>query len=225
MVQLLISIPSSKQKQCKNGRYTAYCIESYLNGKCHKVDRRYSEFFELHRTLKKCSHHQLPNLPPKKVRNLSQKFIEQRRNSLEEYLKHLLKNVGLDKAKELNDFLNVPLNDSPLNSLDKQLDSKQHKFLFKSIMPTDEREDDYRNFNFHQCMIGFKNDYLFSIDYDLPSYLTNSLYSDSSSNKSSNCETNSCTSTSSSTSGSLPDIVVMGALDAIYDRMDTKNNT
>jgi len=214
MVQ--ISIPSIQQKLHKNGRYTVYCIELYLSGKCHKVDRRYSEFHELHRQLKKYFD-DLPNLPPKKVRNQNQKLIEQRRTSLEEYLKNLLKNIGLDKSKEFNDFLNISsLTQSSVSNLNKKVDN-QSKFIFKS---NDTDENDYRNFNYHQCMINFKtNEHLFStLDYDLHG----SLYSDSSSTKSSNCETNSCTSTSSSTSGSLsdrlPDIVIIGSLDAIYDK-------
>lgn len=209
MVQILI--PSSAQKQCKNGRnvYTVYNIEIYLSSRCHRIDRRYSEFHELHRVLKKSFQFVLPSLPPKKVNNLNKKLIEQRRTSLEKYLQSLLKNIGLNQAKEFNDFLNIPLGEpQPTNNLRKQLD----KSLFR---PYDESTRHF-GYNYHQCMIEFKNDYLLSIDYDLPSYLGNSsVCSDSSSNKSS-CETSSCASSSSSTVSSLPDIVVMGSLDAIY---------
>lgn len=207
MVQILI--PSSHTVQCKNGRYTVYNIEIHLATRCHRIDRRYSEFHELHRVLKKSFQYVLPSLPPKKVNNLNKKLIEQRRTGLQQYLQNLLKNIGLNKAKELNDFLNIPLGEpQPARKLD------QHKSIFGPYLIGD---DESRHFNYHQCMIEFKNDYLFSLDYDLPSYLTpnGSLCSDSSSNKSS-CETSSCASSSSSTSSSLPDIVVMGALDAIY---------
>ena len=221
MVQILI--PSSQQKQCKNGRYTAYNIEIYLSGKCYKVDRRYSEFYDLHRILKK-NYHLLPsNLPPKKVNNLNKKLIEQRRTSLEKYLQNLLKTIGLNKIQELNEFLSLPAI-STQQELLKKLDQTKSS-IFKSYLTSNDQPE-FHDFNFHQCMIGFKNDYLFSIDHDLLSYLTNSLstansvYSDSSSNKSSNYETNSTTScmssSSSTTSGSLPDIVLMGSLDAIY---------
>lgn len=230
MVQILI--PSSEQKQCKTGRYTVYCIELYLNGKCNKIERRYSEFHKLNRTLKKYfNQDRIPQLPPKRVvRNLSEKLIEYRRTSLEDYLKKVLKNIGLDVAKELNEFLNLPLpNESIGNVNSNKTIENQSKFLFNSILSKtndDQQDNNLRKFNYHQCMIEFKNDYLFSIDYDLPSYLTNnlnhpnSIYSDSSSNKStksSNCDTNSCTSTSSTTD-SLPDIVLIGNLDAIYDK-------
>ena len=211
MVQILI--PSSAQKQCKNRTYTVYNIELYLSSRCHKIDRRYSEFHELHRVLKK-SFQFVPSLPPKKVNNLNKKLIEQRRTSLEKYLQSLLKTIGLNKAKELNDFLNVPFGEpQPSGQNLRRLD--QHRSIFRPYLVDDE-ETRHFAYNYHQCMIEFKNDYLFSIDYDLPSYLPNSsICSDSSSNKSS-CETSSCASSSSSTVSSLPDIVVMGALDAIY---------
>lgn len=212
MVQILI--PSSAQKQCKNGRYTVYNIEIHLSSRCHRIDRRYSEFHELHRVLKKSFQFVLPSLPPKKVNNLNKKLIEQRRTGLQLYLQSLLKNIGLNQAKELNDFLNIPLGEpQPVSHNLRKLD--QHKSIFRPYLVGDD-ESRHFNYHFHQCMIEFKNDYLFSLDYDLPSHLTSgSICSDSSSNKSS-CETSSCASSSSSTSSSLPDIVVMGALDAIY---------
>ena len=211
MVQILI--PSSAQKQCKNGRtvYTVYNIEIYLASRCHKIDRRYSEFHELHRVLKKNFQFVLPSLPPKKVNNLNKKLIEQRRTSLEKYLQILIKSVGLNKAKELNEFLNLP-NGIPLG----EPQTVSLRRLDRSFRPYLDESTRHFGYNFHQCMIEFKNDYLFSIDYDLPGCLGNSsVCSDSSSNKS-NYETSSCASSSSSTSSSLPDIVVMGALDAIY---------
>lgn len=211
MVQVLIPTTNIVQKDSKP--YTVYCIELFVSGKCFKIDRRYSEFYELHRKLLKKKTYQLGTLPPKKLKNLNQKLIEQRRTSLESYLQQTLRTVGLDKTVELNEFLNLPINEPPnLVQKHKSLFTPRNQFVFTDEQTTDQFND------CHQCMIGFKNDYLFPLDYDL-NYSnslssTNSIFSSADSQKS---ETNSCASSSSTNSnGSLPDILVLGSLDAIY---------
>lgn len=202
MVQILI--PSTLQKQHKNTQYTLYCIEVYLSGKCYKVDRRYSEFYELHRKLKKY-YNQIGNLPPKRLKNLNQKLIEQRRISLEKYLQNLCK-IGLNT--ELDEFLNLPI-DKSINL--KNL-NQPHKTLFG-------KQDKQTN-EYHQCMIGFKNDYLFSFDYDLKNHFSsNSSANSYSSSDSQKSDSNSCASSSSTIStNSLQDICLLGYLEAIYSK-------
>ncbi|RWS07816.1 sorting nexin-24-like protein [Dinothrombium tinctorium] len=103
MVRVLI--PSFFKNETKKGHsFTVYCVEVYYNGKCHKVQRRYRDFYHLHREMKKL--YKTPEFPPKKVRNLNQKLIEQRRLALEKYLQAFIKNDFM--PKEVIDFLCLP---------------------------------------------------------------------------------------------------------------------
>ncbi|RWS31778.1 Sorting nexin-24-like protein [Leptotrombidium deliense] len=103
MVRVLI--PSSYQCESKKGNsFTVYCIEVYQNGKCYKVNRRYRDFYHLHREMKKF--YETPEFPPKKVRNSNQKLIEQRRLALERYLQGVIKNDFI--PKEMSEFLSLP---------------------------------------------------------------------------------------------------------------------
>lgn len=48
----------------------------------------------------------LPEFPPKKwFGNTDEKFINQREKALENFFNHTLKNISIDKAKCLRDFL------------------------------------------------------------------------------------------------------------------------
>lgn len=83
MVRVLI--PSHYQSRSRSGQpFTVYNIEVFYNGKCIKLQRRYRDFHELHKALRK--EVRTPEFPPKKVRNLSTKLIELRRQALESYL-------------------------------------------------------------------------------------------------------------------------------------------
>lgn len=81
-----VVIPSYSQNRSKSGQpFTVYNVDVYWNGRSHSVERRYRDFHELHCDLRK-SRRCLPDFPPKKVRNLSSKVVEERRHLLEAYL-------------------------------------------------------------------------------------------------------------------------------------------
>ncbi|XP_054715781.1 sorting nexin-24-like [Uloborus diversus] len=114
-------IPSYRQVQGNHGKhYTVFQIEVYSSGKCHTIERRYRAFHSLHKQLK----HILiaPDFPPKKVRNLNPKVLEQRRKGLESYLQDLLKRKPV--PKQLLSFLSLP-GISPASSINSFVDENK----------------------------------------------------------------------------------------------------
>ncbi|XP_076676952.1 sorting nexin-24 isoform X2 [Andrena cerasifolii] len=86
--------------------YYVYCIEVLETGSGSRyfVERRYSEFSALHRTLKKGNTDIAP-FPPKRVRNSQPKVLEQRRAALELYVQKMLR-LSATKQQVLN-FLGI----------------------------------------------------------------------------------------------------------------------
>ncbi|XP_076651662.1 sorting nexin-24 [Halictus rubicundus] len=86
--------------------YYVYCIEvlETKSGTRYFVERRYSEFSALHRTLKK-ENAEVPPFPPKRVRNCQPKVLEQRRAALELYTHKMLR-LSATKQQVLN-FLGI----------------------------------------------------------------------------------------------------------------------
>ncbi|KAM6902134.1 sorting nexin-24 [Xenentodon cancila] len=100
-----VSIPSfrSENNSIERG-YTVFRIDVLMNGRLHTVEKRYSEFHNLHRMLKKSI--KLPEMPSKHVRNWVPKVLEQRRQGLEIYLQTIImENEVLPKV--FLDFLNI----------------------------------------------------------------------------------------------------------------------
>lgn len=117
-------IPSFRQVQGNHGKhYTVFQIEVYSSGKCHKIERRYRAFHSLHKQLKHiiCA----PEFPPKKVRNLNPKVLEQRRKGLENYIQDLLRRKPV--PKQLLTFLSLPgISPSPsVNSFNMEENREQ----------------------------------------------------------------------------------------------------
>uniref|UniRef100_A0A8C7FLA9 Sorting nexin 24 n=4 Tax=Salmoninae TaxID=504568 RepID=A0A8C7FLA9_ONCKI len=105
MHNVRISIPSfrSEDNPMEKG-YTVFKIEVLMNGRQHTVEKRYSEFHNLHKILKKSI--KLPEIPSKHVRNWVPKVLEQRRHGLELYLQTIImENEVLPKI--FLDFLNI----------------------------------------------------------------------------------------------------------------------
>ncbi|XP_067127895.1 sorting nexin-22-like isoform X2 [Centruroides vittatus] len=92
--------------------YHVFCIEVFVTGKCHKIERRYRAFHSMHKQLKKII--QTPEFPPKRVRNWNSKVLEQRRKGLENYIQELLKMKPI--PKELLSFLSLSAVDSGRSS-------------------------------------------------------------------------------------------------------------
>ncbi|CAL7948371.1 unnamed protein product [Xylocopa violacea] len=86
--------------------YYVYCVEVLESetGTRYFIERRYSEFSVLHRTLKKENADVAP-FPPKKVRNSQPKVLEQRRAALEFYIQKMLR-ISTTKQQVLN-FLGI----------------------------------------------------------------------------------------------------------------------
>ncbi|KAJ7987197.1 hypothetical protein DPEC_G00336250 [Dallia pectoralis] len=105
MHNVKISIPSFRLEDNPMEKgYTVFKIEVLMNGRQHTVEKRYSEFHNLHKTLKKSI--KPPELPSKHVRNWVPKVLEQRRHGLEFYLQTIImENEVLPKI--FLDFLNI----------------------------------------------------------------------------------------------------------------------
>ncbi|XP_029140423.1 sorting nexin-22 [Protobothrops mucrosquamatus] len=79
-------------------------VEIVCNGRKHCVEKRYSEFYALHKRIKGSC--QVPDFPPKRVPNWMVKVLQQRRAGLEAYLQGvILQNQTL--PKELLHFLKL----------------------------------------------------------------------------------------------------------------------
>lgn len=86
--------------------YYVYCIEVLEpeTGTRYYIERRYSQFSALHRTLKK-ENADIASFPPKRVRNSQPKVLEQRRAALELYVQKMLR-LSATKQQVLN-FLGI----------------------------------------------------------------------------------------------------------------------
>uniref|UniRef100_A0A673WTV7 Sorting nexin 24 n=1 Tax=Salmo trutta TaxID=8032 RepID=A0A673WTV7_SALTR len=105
MHNVRIFIPSfrSEDNPIEKG-YTVFKIDVLMNGRQHTVKKRYSEFQNLHKILKKSM--TPPEIPSKHVRNWIPKVLEQRRHGLELYLQAIImENEVLPKI--FLDFLNI----------------------------------------------------------------------------------------------------------------------
>ncbi|XP_022111511.1 sorting nexin-24-like isoform X2 [Acanthaster planci] len=98
-----VSIPNVRQIVHDDEKYTAYQVVVQVSGKTHVIEKRYREFHSLHKQVKKSI--ETPDFPPKKMRSLSMKGIEQRRQALETYLQELLAKNNVPKS--LLTFLKV----------------------------------------------------------------------------------------------------------------------
>ncbi|XP_066598833.1 sorting nexin-24-like [Prorops nasuta] len=102
-----VSITGYRLAEESHGKpYYAYCIEVLEpnSGIQYFIEKRYSEFNSLHRTLKKEVADIAP-FPPKRVRNSQPKVLEQRRVALELYIQTMLR-ISATKQQVLN-FLGI----------------------------------------------------------------------------------------------------------------------
>ncbi|XP_033121788.1 sorting nexin-24-like [Anneissia japonica] len=84
-----VTVPSFRQVSEDDEKpYTVYQINVLVGGRTHILEKRYREFHALHKQLKKTI--ETPEFPPKKVRQLSNKGLEQRRTLLECYIQGIL---------------------------------------------------------------------------------------------------------------------------------------
>ena len=119
MVRVLI--PSYSQNKSRSGQpFTVYNVDVYWNGRSHSVERRYRDFRELHCDLRKNCRRCLPDFPPKKLRSLSSKVVEERRHLLEVYLQTVASLPML--PRQLVQFLELPSTDAVQSTEDSSDD-------------------------------------------------------------------------------------------------------
>ncbi|XP_026539877.1 sorting nexin-22 [Notechis scutatus] len=105
-VRLRAPSPRRRQQQQRSpGKaHTVFKVEILCNGRKHCVEKRYSEFYALHKRIKRTC--QVPDFPPKRVPKWMVKVLQQRRAGLEAYLQGvILQNQTL--PKELLHFLKL----------------------------------------------------------------------------------------------------------------------
>ncbi|XP_042330551.1 sorting nexin-22 [Sceloporus undulatus] len=105
-MQLEVSVPSAGLlllRRAKKAR-AIFKVEILCNGRRHSIEKRYSEFYALHKRIKKRC--QVPDFPPKHVPNWMTKVLEQRRQGLEAYLQGILL-YNRKLPKEFLDFLKL----------------------------------------------------------------------------------------------------------------------
>uniref|UniRef100_A0A8C8S3Z2 Sorting nexin 22 n=1 Tax=Pelusios castaneus TaxID=367368 RepID=A0A8C8S3Z2_9SAUR len=83
---------------------TVFTVEVLCNGRKHIIEKRYSEFYALHKRIRKTC--KVPDFPPKRVPNWMSKVQEQRRQGLEGYMQGVLF-YNKELPKELLDFLKL----------------------------------------------------------------------------------------------------------------------
>ncbi|XP_052792819.1 sorting nexin-24-like [Mya arenaria] len=93
---LRVSIPTCQKMEVNGDTFTAYKVDVFQSGRSHSLYKRYSEFEELHKQLKKVV--DTPEFPPKKVLKFSHKVVEQRRVALELYLQGILESETIPRS-------------------------------------------------------------------------------------------------------------------------------
>lgn len=111
-----VTIPSYHKVEDSGDSYTAYRIDVFQSGKFHSIEKRYSEFEELHKQLKKLI--TTPEFPPKKVLKWQSKVLESRRVILEAYLQGVLEGETIPRSFFKFLELNLPRSGS-FDSLDR----------------------------------------------------------------------------------------------------------
>ncbi|XP_046366812.1 sorting nexin-24-like [Haliotis rufescens] len=110
------SVPSFRKiKDEHENTFTVFFLEVWVSGRLHTVEKRYTEFEELHKQLKKVM--RTPEFPPKKVLKWNSKVLEQRRSGLQSYLQGTLDGDILPKS--LLKFLGISNLSDSIDSLDK----------------------------------------------------------------------------------------------------------
>uniref|UniRef100_A0A0B6ZWY8 PX domain-containing protein n=1 Tax=Arion vulgaris TaxID=1028688 RepID=A0A0B6ZWY8_9EUPU len=85
---LRVSIPSFRKVKDEDDSYTVFMVDVWFKGQHMKIEKRYSEFEDLHKQLKKIM--KTPEFPPKKVLKWNTKILEQRRLGLHAYFQGIV---------------------------------------------------------------------------------------------------------------------------------------
>lgn len=203
MVRVLI--PNHLECHSRSGQpYTVYCIEVYYHGKCTKLQRRYRDFYELNKALRKEMH--TPEFPPKKVRNLSTKLIEQRRQGLQAYLQGVVRDGCVPLI--LVDFLGLP----------EEAAYAPHILETGGLESSDELDE-----LSHQSLIGFNSQpdrFPFNLAATGSAPQSTSHVTSAGPTNGAAVASPSVQHSRNSSGSSLADVVLKGALDAFYSTND-----
>ncbi|KAK7486807.1 hypothetical protein BaRGS_00021954 [Batillaria attramentaria] len=91
-----VSVPRFRKVKEDDETYTVFVVDVWVSGRHHVVERRYTEFEELHKQVKKMM--KTPEFPPKKVLKWNSKVLEQRQRGLEAYLQGVVSYEAIPKA-------------------------------------------------------------------------------------------------------------------------------
>ncbi|XP_076465098.1 sorting nexin-24-like isoform X2 [Babylonia areolata] len=106
-----VSIPGHRKVKEDDDVYTVFTVDVWVSGRHHMVERRYSEFEDLHKQIKKMM--KTPDFPPKKVLKWNNKVLEQRRHGLENYLQGVVTYEAVPKA--VLEFLEITLEEDGMD--------------------------------------------------------------------------------------------------------------
>ncbi|KAK6179226.1 hypothetical protein SNE40_011635 [Patella caerulea] len=112
-------IPGFRKVKESDHAFTVFTVEVWNSGQKNILEKRYSEFEELHKQLKKIV--VTPDFPPKKVMKWNAKVLEQRRLALQTYLQSFLDRDSIPKS--LLRFLEVNIYTGSMESLDRLIDN------------------------------------------------------------------------------------------------------
>jgi hypothetical protein len=115
-MDLQINIPSFHQVGSGRSAFTIYTIELRVGDWEHSVEKRYSDFSELHRVMKLMSRVVSDKLPPfpgqKLFKNffgsLSETDLQDRRAALEGYMRTLTRTASAQSSHYFPEFLQIP---------------------------------------------------------------------------------------------------------------------
>lgn len=106
-----VSIPRHRKVKEEDEVYTVFIVDVWVSGRHHVVERRYSEFEELHKQVKKMM--KTREFPPKKVLKWNNKVLEQRRLGLESYLQGVVMYEAVPKA--VLEFLQISMEEEGMD--------------------------------------------------------------------------------------------------------------
>ncbi|BFY97112.1 hypothetical protein BsWGS_00152 [Bradybaena similaris] len=120
---LRVSIPSFRKVKEEEDSYTVFLVDVWISGRHYTIEKRYSEFEELHKQLKKVI--KTPEFPPKKVLKWNTKILEQRRLGLHSYFQGVVDQDPLPHCLLL--FLETDVFDHSMDFKDEELQNSSHQ--------------------------------------------------------------------------------------------------
>ncbi|XP_074651193.1 sorting nexin-24-like [Tubulanus polymorphus] len=129
-----VSVPSSRRLEDSRSSYTVFRIQVYLSGRCHVIEKRYSEFEEVHKKLKKII--KTPEFPPKHVLKYHPKILEQRRQGFENYLQGIVDKGTVPKSLLM--FLGIEsmiyMTEDSTESLEDEYESEEEELSHQPVI-------------------------------------------------------------------------------------------